>query len=88
MFKDRIKWLQAITFRHIARLLVCSGYGATARHRHILGIHYRIIKLYPTSKGLSEMIEMEVAYLATEVCDNLQTAGDHKDKIIGGTVQK
>jgi len=55
--KDSIKWLQATTATNITTLLVWSGYGVTGRHCRVLGIHNGIIKLYPTSEGLLDMVK-------------------------------
>lgn len=42
----------------------------------ILGSHYGIIKLYSTSKGLSDGIVIVNAYLVTRGCDNLNEEGE------------
>jgi len=60
----------------------------TVTQCHTLGIHYGVIKLYPTSKGLSDMIEIEHAYLSTRACDNVNNEGEDEDAIVDGTIYK
>jgi hypothetical protein len=55
--RDSIRWLQATTLTQMMRLSRWSGYGVTARHRCIPGIHYGIIELYQMSKGLLETVK-------------------------------
>lgn len=84
--RDKIKWLQDITFTHITRLLEWSGNGAIAGHRYILGIRYGVIKLCPPCKDRLDTIEMETTYLAIGICDQLQTEGEDEEKIIDRTI--
>ena len=83
-----IKWLQAITFTQNMALLMWSGQVVTVKQCGILGIHYGIIELYPTSKGLSDMKETEHAYLVARGCENLKNEGEGEYTIEDGTIQK
>jgi hypothetical protein len=60
----------------------------TARHRHILGVHQRIVKLYPTGKGPIKREEVVTTYLVTHACDNHQSEAEAEDKIVGCTMQQ
>jgi hypothetical protein len=59
----------------------------TTKQIRILGIHYGIVKLYPTSKGSSDMIEMEHTYLVPRGRDHLHTEGEEEDTIEGETIE-
>jgi len=59
-----------------------------ARHRYVLGIHHRIVKLYTISEVPLITVDVETTYFITHASDDLQAEGDAKDKIVGGTMQK
>ena len=58
------------------------------KHHHLLGIHKGIVKLYPRGKIFLISVEMEATYFITQACQDLQTEGDAKNKIVCSTMQK
>jgi hypothetical protein len=69
-------------------LLVWSGYVVIVNLGYILGIHQGIVKLYPTSKGLLDTLEMEPTYLITHTCDHFQTEGEAEGEVVRRTMQE